>query len=104
MSRYIGKRVSYECGFCKKQFTLNKQSIDDSEKSGEVFCSKQCSEQFYLLGVRGRHLWLDPDDLKFARALQEENRLEAVKWLCEKARPHTLTPLKDAKEILDAYR
>lgn len=54
--------------------------------------------------IGGRHLWLDPDDLEFARALQEENRLEAVKWLCEKARPHTLTPLKDAKEILDAYR
>lgn len=57
-----------------------------------------------LLGVSGRHLWLDPDDLEFARALQEENRLDAVKWLCEKARPHTLTPLKDAKDILDAYR
>jgi hypothetical protein len=57
-----------------------------------------------LLGVSGRHLWLNPDDLEFARALQEENRLEAVKWLCEKARPHTLTPLKDAKDILDAYR
>ena len=57
-----------------------------------------------LLGVSGRHLWLDPDDLEFARALQEENRLEAVKWLCEKAKPHTLTPLKDAKDILDAYR
>ena len=56
-----------------------------------------------LLGVSGRHLWLDPDDLEFARALQEENRLEAVKWLCEKARLHTLTPLKDAKDILDAY-
>lgn len=54
MSRYIGKRVSYECGFCKKQFTLNKQSVDDSEKSGEVFCSKQCSEQFYLSVVVGR--------------------------------------------------
>lgn len=51
MSRYIGKRVSYECGFCKKQFTLNKQSIDDSEKSGEVFCSKQCSDQYYLSDV-----------------------------------------------------
>ena len=53
MSKYIAKRVSYECGFCKKQFTLNKQSIDDSEKSGEVFCSKQCAEQFYLSDVSG---------------------------------------------------
>lgn len=51
MSRYIGKRVSYECGWCKKQFTLNKQSVDDSEKSGDVFCSKRCSEQFYLSDV-----------------------------------------------------
>lgn len=51
MSRYIGKRVSYECGFCKKQFTLNKQSVDDGEKSGEVFCSNQCGEQFYLSDV-----------------------------------------------------
>lgn len=48
MSRYIGKRVSYQCGLCKKQFTLNKLSVDDSEKSGEVFCSKACYEQFYL--------------------------------------------------------
>ena len=57
-----------------------------------------------LFDVSGRHLWLNPDDLEFARALQEENRLEAVKWLCEKAKPHTSTPLKDAKDILDAYR
>jgi hypothetical protein len=57
-----------------------------------------------LLDVSGRHLWLNPDDLEFAKALQEENRLEAVKWLCEKAKGHSLTPLKDAKEILDAYR
>lgn len=54
MSRYIGKRVSYECGFCKKQFTLNRQSVDDSEKSDEVFCSTQCSEQFYLSDVSSR--------------------------------------------------
>ncbi len=51
MSKYIGKRVNYECGFCKKQFTLNKQSVDDSNNSGEVFCSKKCSEQFYLSEV-----------------------------------------------------
>ena len=57
-----------------------------------------------LLGVSGRHLWLNPDDLEFALALQEENRLEAVKWLCGKAKGHSLTPLKDAKDILDAYR
>lgn len=54
--------------------------------------------------VSGRHSWLQKDDLEFAIALQEENRLEAVKWLCEKAKGHSLTPLKDAKDILDAYR
>jgi len=74
---------------------LEQGTITDKEARTLLLC---------LLGVSGRHLWLDPDDLEFARALQEENRLEAVKWLCEKARPHTLTPLKDAKDILDAYR
>ena len=65
----------------------------------------EAKEQLLLLfGVSGRHSWLNKDDLEFAVALQEENRLEAVKWLCEKAKGHSLTPLKDAKEILDAYR
>lgn len=57
-----------------------------------------------LFDVSGRYSWLQKDDLEFAIALQEENRLEAVKWLCEKAKGHSLTPLKDAKDILDAYR
>lgn len=57
-----------------------------------------------LFDVSGRHSWLNKDDLEFAIALQEENRLEAVKWLCEKAKGYSLTPLKDAKDILDAYR
>jgi DNA-directed RNA polymerase subunit RPC12/RpoP len=39
MSRYIGKRVSYPCATCGKQFTLNKQSIEDGEN---VFCSHDC--------------------------------------------------------------
>lgn len=42
MSRFIGKRVSYPCGYCKKQFTLNGKSIDDSAKSGNVYYSKEC--------------------------------------------------------------
>ena len=46
MSRYIGKRVSYPCGNCGKQFTLNKKSVDDSEQSGEVFCAKQCFKSY----------------------------------------------------------
>jgi hypothetical protein len=41
-----------------------------------------------LFDVTGRHSWLNKDDLEFAVALQEENRLEAVKWLCEKAKGH----------------
>jgi hypothetical protein len=57
-----------------------------------------------LFDVSDRHSWLNKDDLEFAVALQEENRLEAVKWLCEKAKGHSITPLKDAKDILDAYR
>lgn len=66
---------------------------------------EQADEQLLgLFFVSGRHPWLNKDDLDFAIALQEENRLEAVKWLCEIARPHSLTPLKTAKEILDAYR
>lgn len=58
----------------------------------------------HLFDVSGRHSWLQKDDLEFAIALQEENRLEAVKWLCEKLKSHSITPLKDAKEILDTYR
>ncbi len=44
MSRYIGKRVSYPCNGCGKQFTLNKKSIDDSLNSGNVYCSEECSK------------------------------------------------------------
>jgi len=66
---------------------------------------EQADEQLLgLFFVSSRYPWLNKDDLDFAIALQEENRLEAVKWLCEIARPHSLTPLKTAKEILDAYR
>lgn len=46
MSRYIGKRVIYSCGQCYKQFTLNKKAIDDSRKSGEVFCSQKCFDLY----------------------------------------------------------
>jgi DNA-directed RNA polymerase subunit RPC12/RpoP len=48
MSTYIGKRVSYPCGQCGKQFTLNSKSVDDSQKSGKIFCSKKCFDNFYL--------------------------------------------------------
>ena len=76
------------------------QQVADGELTPE-----QADEQLLgLFFVSGRHPWLNKDDLDFAIALQEENRLEAVKWLCEIARPHSLTPLKTAKEILDAYR
>jgi hypothetical protein len=51
MSRYIGKRVSYTCGFCNKLFTLNKKSVDDSQKTNEVFCSITCFENFYLSDI-----------------------------------------------------
>lgn len=56
-----------------------------------------------LLEFDREYFWLSKDDLEFALALQEESKLEAVKWLSSKARPHSLTPLKTAKEILDKY-
>lgn len=68
------------------------------------FIEIEIESKFHQPTVIGRYSWLQKDDLEFAIALQEENRLEAVKWLCEKARGHSLTPLKDAKDILDAYR
>jgi hypothetical protein len=71
---------------------------------GDIGKEQAINQILLLYSVSGLHPWLDPDDLEFAKALQEENRLEAVKWLCEKARPHVLTPLKTEKDILDAYR
>ncbi len=69
----------------------------------EITIEEATNQILLLMDVAGKYSWLDPDDLEFAKALQEENRLEAVKWLCENARLHSLTPLKDAKDILDAY-
>lgn len=72
--------------------------------NGQIAITEATEQLLDLFDVSGRHSWLQKDDLEFAIALQEENRLEAVKWLCEKAKGHSLTPLKDAKDILDAYR
>jgi len=72
--------------------------------NGELTPEQADGQLLGLFFVSGRHPWLNKNDLDFAIALQEENRLEAVKWLCEIAKPHSLTPLKTAKEILDAYR
>ena len=71
---------------------------------GQIAVTEATEQLLDLFDVSGRHSWLQKDDLEFAIALQEENRLEAVKWLCEKAKGYSITPLKDAKEILDAYR
>ena len=71
---------------------------------GQIAVTEATEQLLDLFDVIGRHSWLQKDDLEFAIALQEENRLEAVKWLCEKAKGYSITPLKDAKEILDAYR
>lgn len=67
--------------------------------SPQVFAKKILN----LLDVTIKYNWLQKDDLEFAVALQEESRIKAVKWLYEKAKGHSQTPLKDAKEILDAY-
>jgi hypothetical protein len=48
MSRYIGKRVHYTCGWCGRLFTLNKNSIDDTENSGECFCGKKCRSEYKI--------------------------------------------------------
>lgn len=72
--------------------------------NGQIAVTEATEQLLDLFDVIGRHPWLQKDDLEFAIALQEENRLEAVKWLCEKAKCHSLTPLKDAKDILDSYR
>jgi hypothetical protein len=46
MSKYIGKRVYYTCGWCGGLFTLNEKSIIDTEKSGECFCNKKCHSEY----------------------------------------------------------
>ena len=71
--------------------------------NGQITVTEATEQLLDLFDVSGRHSWLQKDDLEFAVALQEEDRLGAVKWLCEKAKGHSLTPLKDAKDILDAY-
>ena len=45
MSRYIGKRVFYQCDNCGNDFTLSKKTIDDSLNTGNVFCSQSCYNQ-----------------------------------------------------------
>ena len=45
--------------------------------------------------------WLDSDDFEFAKELYKENKLDAVKYVCNLARPHVLTPLKTSKELLE---
>jgi hypothetical protein len=93
-------------GFNKHSSDMENERIKILEKvaSGELTPEKADEQLLGLFFVSGRYPWLNKDDLDFAIALQEENRLDAVKWLCEIARPHSLTPLKTAKEILDAYR
>lgn len=50
------------------------------------------------------HPWLLKEDLDFALLLwKEEGKLSGVKFLTEKARPHSVTPLRTAKEILDQF-
>lgn len=85
---------------------MKEQRLDILQKvaNGELTPEQADKQLLDLFDVIGRHPWLQKDDLEFAIALQEENRLEAVKWLSKKAKGHSLTPLKDAKDILDAYR
>lgn len=50
-----------------------------------------------------RHSWLKKEDLEFALKLYQSNRLEAVKWLSNVARPHTEAPLKTAIDIISEH-
>lgn len=86
------------------QFGVSEKANYKIQKLFDKAIKEAVAEALRIQDVSGSHSWLQKDDLKFAKALQEENRLEAVKWLCEKANRHSLTPLKDAKDILDAYR
>lgn len=86
------------------QFGVSEKANYEIQKLFDKAIKEAVAEALRIHDVSGRHSWLQKDDLEFAKALQEENRLEAVKWLCEKAKGHSLTPLKDAKDILDAYR
>lgn len=60
-------------------------------------------EAINLMSFTLRYSWLKSDVLQFALALQEENRLTAIKWLSNEIKEYTLTPFKTAKEILDCF-
>lgn len=47
-----------------------------------------------------KHSWLKKDDLEYALEQYKINRIGAVKWLTEKARPYSDCPLKDAADVI----
>lgn len=47
-----------------------------------------------------KHSWLKKNDLEYALEQYKIDRLGAVKWLTEKARPYSDCPLKDAADII----
>lgn len=106
--QYLSYRVTLENG--EELIIIEKSDVFDVlEKVAESRSANRGNEQSMTPDTCDdifvtRYTWLRKADLDFAIALQEENRLEAVKWLCEIAKPHSLTPLKTAIEILNAYR
>ena len=86
------------------EWLINK-GIDPLHKVGDVYLSDILEEHLKeQLVFNATYSWLKKDDLDFAIELQKENKLEAVKWLCEKAKPYVQNPLKQANEILSVYR
>ncbi len=73
MSKYIKKWVYYCCGWCKKQFTLSKKSIDDSMVSGNIFCCEDCYNN-YNIYFKGKEILC-----KIKNKQEEEYHIETMK-------------------------
>ena len=54
-----------------------------------------------LFGVSNCPAWLGSEDFEFVKMLYKENKLQAVKYLYELAKPHKQNPLSWSKEFLE---
>lgn len=100
---YLKMNIQTELQKIHHQYGVSEKANYEIEKLFNKAIKEAVDESLDKPIIINKNHWLLKDDLEFAIALQQENRLDAVKWLCEKAKGYSLTPLKDAKDILDAY-
>lgn len=84
--------------YTEKIADLFTEAIKNGENA-QVFANKAT-----LLFLAAKYDFIAQEDLEFAIWLQKDGgRLEAVKWLSDKIKPHTSSPLFVAKQVLDAH-